>query len=61
MSEGEPTKGWNSIRLLIVGLVAVGVVLGLILVVVIVTGSTSDTVESEPVNALANSDDECVV
>ncbi len=61
MSEGEPTKGWNSIRLLIVGLVAVGVVLGLILVVVIVTGSTSDPAESEPVNALANSDDECVV
>ncbi len=61
MSESEPGNGWSSIRLLIIGLVGVAVVLGLILVVVIVTGSASDTAESEPVNALANSDDECVI
>ena len=61
MSESEPGNGWSSVRLLIVGPVAVAAVLGLILGLVIVTGSVSDAAESEPVNVLANNDDECVI
>ncbi|MDX1614636.1 MAG: multiheme c-type cytochrome [Candidatus Promineifilaceae bacterium] len=49
-------------RLLVLGIVAVLLIVGLVFVVLIVSGS-ADTAQSEaePVNALANSDDECVV
>jgi hydroxylamine dehydrogenase len=51
----------GSPRLLIIGLGAVVLVLGLILVVLAVTRSTVALAEPERVDALAQSDDECVV
>ncbi|MGD2049826.1 MAG: multiheme c-type cytochrome [Chloroflexota bacterium] len=55
-------SGWRSWRLLIIGLVAVIIVIGLVMVVMTVTGSTTTAAaEEERVNALANSDNECVV
>jgi hydroxylamine dehydrogenase len=61
MGESESESGPGSIRLLIIGVVAVAIVLGLILVVVIVTGTVGASEEEEQVDALANSNDECVV
>ena len=61
-SNNDSQSGWRSWRLLIVGLAAVIIVIGLVMVVLTVTGSTSTAAaEEERVNALANSDDECVV
>lgn len=51
----------GSPRLLVIGLGAVVLVLGLILVVLAVTRSTVALAEPERVDALAQSDDECVV
>ena len=68
MSESEngtnngSQSGWRSWRLLIVGLTAVVIIIGLVLLVLTIIGSASTTVaQEERVNALANSDDECVV
>jgi nitrate/TMAO reductase-like tetraheme cytochrome c subunit len=61
MSESDSQNGKGSARLLILGLVAVIVVLGLAMVVMAIVGSTEATAETEQVDALANSDDECVV
>ena len=61
-SNNDSQSGWRSWRLLIVGLAAVIIVIGLVMVVITITGSTSTAAaEEERVNALANSDDECVV
>ncbi|NOZ28104.1 MAG: nitrate reductase [Chloroflexi bacterium] len=58
---GQDTQGgwFRSARVLILGLVAVIVVLGVALIAVTVGGSLTQ-VEPERVNALAESDDECV-
>ncbi len=58
---GQDTQGgwFRSARVLILGLVAVIVVLGVALIAVTVGGSLTQ-VEPERVNALAGSDDECV-
>ncbi|MGD8586067.1 MAG: hypothetical protein PVJ75_12005, partial [Chloroflexota bacterium] len=62
MSENEARGGWNAWRLLILGLVVVLVVIGLVLVILTITDSSTATAAGEEeVNALANSDDECVV
>jgi hypothetical protein len=62
MSENEARGGWNAWRLLILGLVVVLVVIGLVLVILTITdSSTATAAEEERVNALTNSDDECVV
>ena len=54
-----PSDGWRSARMLIVGLVAVIVVLGLSLIVLAVGRANAPTAPGE-VNALANSTDKCV-
>lgn len=61
MSRYDAQPQSNSIRLLILGLVAVAVVIGLTLVVLSITqsGATAE-ISGERVNVLANSDDECV-
>ena len=58
---GQSTQGgwFRSMRVLVLGLVAVIVVLGVALIAVTVGGSLAQ-VEPERVNALAESDDECV-
>lgn len=56
----ESTNGRQGSRVLVIGLVAVIIVLGLALVVMAI-GSVGQRVEDEPVNVLANSTDECVV
>jgi hypothetical protein len=63
MSESEAQEGgWSSWRLLILGFVVVLVLIGLVMVVLTITdSSTATAAEEERVNALANSDDECVV
>ena len=60
-SESDTQGGWRSWRLLIVGLVVVLVMIGLLMVVLTITDSSTAAAEEERVNALANSDDECVV
>ncbi len=53
---------WRSWRLLIIGLAAVIIFIGLTLVILTVSDSTSvASAEEKRVNALTNSDDECVV
>ena len=63
MENSKTSNIMRSSRALIAGLVAVIVVLGLGLVAVIIgrTAAPSPAGESVPVNALAESDDECVV
>jgi hypothetical protein len=61
MSENETQNGGKSARLLIAGVVAVAVVLGLTLVVLTVVRSSLPETKPEKVNALADSNDECVV
>jgi hydroxylamine dehydrogenase len=62
MSENEALGGWNSWRLLILGTVVVLVLIGLVVVALtIADSSTASAAGEEPVNALANSDDACVV
>ncbi len=61
-SDNGSQRGWQTWRLLIIGLVAVAVLIGLVLVVLTIARSTTTaSAEEERVNALANSDDECVV
>ncbi|MCB9418320.1 MAG: nitrate reductase [Ardenticatenaceae bacterium] len=60
MTESTSSGFMKSARLLILGFVAVIIVVGLVLVINAVTQS-STPIEAEPVNALANSEDECVV
>lgn len=60
MSSESPQNTFQSARLLIVSLVAVIIVVSLVLVIMAV-GGAGDSAESEEVNVLANSDDECVV
>jgi len=62
MSENESPRGWSAWRLLILGSVVVLVLIGLVMVVLTITNSsTASAAGEEQVNALANSDDECVV
>ncbi len=64
-NEGVPIdvqqSGWQSWRLLIVGLVAVIILIGLVFVIATITNASRPAGEEERVNALAKSDDECVV
>jgi hypothetical protein len=60
MSENSSSGIFQSARLLILGVVVVVIVIGMILVIRAV-GGTDSTAEMEPVNVLANSDNECVV
>jgi hypothetical protein len=57
----EPKSLLRSTRVLIIGLVAVIVVLGLALIMLTVGQSATPTAESERVNVLADSNNECVV
>ncbi|MEZ4592615.1 MAG: multiheme c-type cytochrome [Chloroflexota bacterium] len=59
MSEQVSTKS-SSFRLLILGLVAVTVVVGLTLVIMAISQRGSETAVAEPINVLADSDDDCV-
>lgn len=59
MSSESPQNTFQSARLLIVSLVAVIIVVSLVLVIMAV-GGAGNSAESEEVNVLANSDDECV-
>lgn len=59
MSSESPQNIFQSARLLIVSLVAVIIVVSLVLVIMAV-GGAGNSAESEEVNVLANSDDECV-
>jgi len=62
MSENASEGGWSSWRLLIVGLVVVLIMIGLVMVVLAITDSSTATAAGEErINALANSDNECVV
>jgi hypothetical protein len=61
MSENDTQNGGNSARLLIIGLVAVTVVIGLALIVLTVVRSSALETEPEKVNVLADSNNECVV
>lgn len=63
MSENgnEATGGWRTWRLLIVGLVAVLIVVGIVFVAATIAQSSAPAEAEERVDALANSDDECVV
>ena len=61
MSESDSQNGGNPFRLLIIGLVAVAVVIGLALVILTVVNSSAAGGEEADVNVLADSDDECVV
>ena len=59
---GKPSNPIHGTRVLVIGLVGVILVLGLALVALTIGQSTTATTsETEPVNALANSDNECVV
>jgi hypothetical protein len=58
MTEGDRTDSLKGARLLIIGLAAVVVVLGLTVVILAIGGGGE---RAEPVDALAGSDDECVV
>ncbi len=64
-SEGAPVdvqqSGWQSWRLLIVGLIAVIILIGLVFVIATITNASRPADEEGRVNALAKSDDECVV
>ena len=60
MAESEGQDGSRSARLLIIGVVAVIVVLGLALIVLAI-GQGASRAEKEQINALADSSDECVV
>jgi hypothetical protein len=57
----ESKSGWHSWRLLIIGFAAVIILVGLVFVVATITNASQPEGEEERVNALANSDDECVV
>ena len=61
MSQQESKTPIQSARMLIVSLVAVIIVIGLSLVVMVIGRSGSSSAVEEEVNALANSDNECVV
>ncbi|HEC23893.1 MAG TPA: nitrate reductase [Chloroflexi bacterium] len=61
MAEEKQSAPVQSARVLIVGLVAVIVLLGIIVIVQAVTSSAAPVVEEGKVDALANSRDECVV
>jgi hydroxylamine dehydrogenase len=61
MTEKDDRSFWQSSRLLIVGLVAVIIVLGLSLVIMSINQASRPVAADERVNALAQSKDECVV
>ena len=52
---------WRRLRVLVIGLVVVIVVLGLALIILAISRSGAPRAEAEQINALANSDNECVV
>ena len=58
MSENDTQSSASPVRLLIIGLMAVAIVIGLALVVLTVVNSSSADGEQEKVNVLANSDDD---
>ncbi len=55
-----PRGGWTAARALIIGLTAVIVVLGAALIILAIGGAGATPAEAEPINALAQSTDECV-
>jgi hydroxylamine dehydrogenase len=61
MSESESSESGSPLRLLIIGLVAVAIVIGLALVVLTVVNSSTADANEEKVNVLADNKDECVV
>lgn len=61
MSQEASSKPSSSFRLLILGIIAVLIVAGLTLVIMAVSRSGTATSSDEPVNVLADSDDDCVV
>jgi hypothetical protein len=61
MSQSESQGDVRSARLLIIGLVAVIIVIGLALVALVIGRTVTPAAEEERVDALANSNDECVV
>jgi hydroxylamine dehydrogenase len=60
-NSNESQNLMRSMRVLLVGLVVVIVVLGLALLMLTIGRSAAPTIQPEQVNALARSDDECVV
>jgi hydroxylamine dehydrogenase len=60
-NSNESQNLMRSMRVLVVGLVVVIVVLGLALLMLTIGRSAAPTIQPERVNALTNSDDECVV
>jgi hydroxylamine dehydrogenase len=60
MAEAKRPDGFRSARVLIIGVVAVIVVIGLALIVLAI-GQGASQAEKEQINALADSSDECVV
>ena len=60
MTTESQRSGLQSARALIIGLVAVILIMGLALVVMAIGRGAGGAAEEEPVNALANSNDECV-
>jgi hydroxylamine dehydrogenase len=61
ISPDESKSGWQTWRLLIIGFAAVIILVGLVFVVATITNASQPQGEEERVNALVNSDDECVV
>lgn len=61
MNQETPTYSSNSFRLLVLGIIAVLIVAGLTLVIMSVSQAGAEANGDEPVNVLADSDDECVV
>jgi hydroxylamine dehydrogenase len=61
MSEAERDDSVRSVRLLVIGLVAVIIVLGAALIVLAIGRGGGGQAQSEPVDALADSTNECVV
>lgn len=60
MTQPETPNVWRSARILIFGLVAVIIVLGLALILMVISRSGAPAATVERVDALANSNDECV-
>ena len=61
MSQDSPSNNSSSFRLLILGLIAVLIVAGLTLVIMAVSDAGATANGDEPINVLADSDDDCVV
>lgn len=60
MSQDVTTTRSSTFRLLVLGIIAVLIVAGLTLVIMAVSNAGAEASPDEPVNVLANSDDDCV-